>query len=337
MPEATPAAPAAPPAAPPATPAAPAPKTEPAATPASTPATPPATSPGPEQTQPPAPDPATELLERRAEALRKVKTESARIQAQQQKLAADRAAHAQELEDSAELRRLDVLKKSNPLEFLKEIGLSIPSLSKQYLEQQTGQGKTPQQLVDDAVNERMAKLQETQAAEKAKADEAAQIQAREAAYAGARRALGDMIKADPANYELCGLMGDEAVSRAFTLIEKYHSQTSQVLDFGKALATVEKDYETRQLTVFQKSKKVQTGLEKLRAEAVEAAKKLAEAEAAKAKGIKAAPKSEARASVETDETKSPQPKPSLSKRLMPRDQKRIAKELVLANLAKADS
>lgn len=327
MPEAAPAAAPAPTPAPPA--AAPTPVTA-----VETPATPaPVTTPPPAAV-PPKPDPATELLERRAEALRKVKSESARIQAQQQKLAADRAAHAADLKDAAELKRLDALKKSNPLAFLKEIGLEMPSLSRQYLEAQTGQGKTPQQLVDEAVEARMSKLAETQAAEKVKAQETEAIQAREAAYAGARKALGDMIKSDANAYELCNLIGDEAVSRAFGLVEKYFAKHQKVLPFDQALSAVEKDYETRELTVASKSKKVASGLEKLRAEAAEAAKKVAEAEA-KAKGTKVAPKIEARTNVEP-EVKAPPIQPSI-KRLMPRDQKRIARELVLANQAKADS
>jgi hypothetical protein len=296
----------------------------PPATEVATPAQPPAQ-------EPPKTDASTEALERKAEALAKAKRESARIQAQREKLKQEQLAHQDALKESAELRRLDALKKSDPLAFLKEIGLEMPALSRKYLEAQTGAGKTPEQIAQEVYEKNRAAEAKIREAEAQKAGEAQAIADREAAYAGARRTLSEMIKADPVAFEVCGLVGDEAVTKAFGLIETYHRETGQVLDFRKALAAAEAHYEARELTVASKSKKVATGLEKLRVQAAEAVKKLAEAE----KSNKGVPKVEARKSVEP-ETKAPPTQP-LTKRLMPRDQKRIAKELALAHLAKQDS
>ena len=256
--------------------------------------------------------------ERRAQRIAAAKREAARVSAIKENLEREKASHAEEMRLAGEYRRLAALQKADPLRYLDEVGLKVSDVSKLYLEKQTGVGKSPEQIAEEVYARREAERNKTTQAEQQKLAEAKAIQDREAAYAGSKATLGNMIAGDPKRFELCGKLikeglGDVAVDKAFRLVEDYYRETKVVLDFGKALDAVEAKFKS----ALAKSEEI-VQPEKVKAEA-------------KTSGSKSAPKVEA----DVSEVKPSNPQPI--RRMTPRDQKRIAKELVMASLAAKDT
>ena len=270
----------------------------------------------PSETQPPAQKPNED--ERRAQRIAAARRESARVAAEREAVARDRAAHAEDIKLAAEFRRLQALRdKEGDWAFSREVKLKVADVSKGYL--QEGQGKTPEQIAEEVYAKREAERQKREQETSTKAAEEQAIRAREAAYAGAKTTLGKMIADGGQRFEMCGKLvknglGDVAVDKAFKLIEDFHAQTKQILDFGKALDAVEAKFK---------------GLAKAD-EVVQPADKAAARPAA---GSKSAP-------VKVADVSEVETKPSTTqpiRRMTPRDQKRIAQEMIKAAKAAQDT
>jgi hypothetical protein len=301
------------------------------AAPPASPAAPSATVDKPVAAETPSSPPAAapDALERRAEAIAKVKRAEAKLQARKDELDKRDLSSSEKFKKAEAYDRFDELRRKDPLAYLEAVGLKVGDISKLYLEKQTGAGKTPQQIAEEVYDRRMAADEQRRAAEQQKAAEEAKAKNLESAYAGAKKQLEGMIAANPDKYDLSSKIGQGAVDMAFDIVLKFHQKNNQLLEFDKALDAVE----LKLLTAASTSGKVSANLAKLKLEADEAAKKLAEAE--KQSGIKAAPKVDSRVREETAEVQSPKPKPF--RRLMPKDQRKIADELVLSRIAAKDS
>ena len=253
--------------------------------------------------------------ERRAQRIAAARRESARVAAEREAISRERAAHAEDLRLAADYRRLDAIRKTDPVKYLEEVGLKIGDVSRKYLEQNTG--KTPEQIAEEVYARKEAERQKRETETSGKAQEEAAIRAREAAYAGAKTTLAKMVTDGGERFSTlaklsAGGLGDVAVDKAFKLIEDYHRETKQILDFGKALDAVEAKF-----------KVLAKGEEPVAVSVPAAAKPAA--------GVKSAQK------VEADVSEVKPSTTQLTRRMTPRDQKRIARELVQASLAAKDT
>lgn len=296
----------------------------------------------------PAPEktPEQKDAERRADALARAKRESARTQREREQLERERATHAEDLKLAAEHRRLQKLIADDPLKFAKEVGLSIPELSKRFV---AGDKKSPAELVKEEVDRRLT--EEAKAREEA--DKKAQAEASAARERqlidGAKRDMAALVKANPERFELVGGAGQRAIDDAWKLVEDYFAETQkqtgagQVLDFSKALDAIEAR-EEKFLAGRLGGKKVTALVEKLRAEAAEKQKQAEELQRKQKREEKQkASLSTGRSSsagtervVET-ETKSPTPSNRKARELSPTQKVNMARDLWSQHQAKQDN
>lgn len=265
-------------------------------------------------------------LERRAANLARAKREAAKNQAEREKLSQERATFSEKLKKADELERLAALQKSDPLAFVKEIGLNVDDLSRRYIEDATGSQKTPAELARTEANKVIEEYKKSLEAQRAK-EQAENLKKRdEQIYAGVKQTMAELIQKDATRYEMLSDMPEEAVSRAFNLVVKFHNQNMgkegyAPLAFDKALDVVETD-EVEKAAKRAKSAKL-------------AARLAADVPKAAAPAVAVKPSRDvAGSNVETTE-KSPSP-PQRKRRGM-LDVRKMADELVAARKASLDS
>ena len=263
-------------------------------------------------------------FERRAAAIARAKREASKNQAEREKLTQERALFQGQLKKAEELERLAKLQKENPLQFAKEIGLDINELSQRYIEDASGSTKTPAELARVEASKVIEEYKASLEAQRVK-EQAENLKRRdEQIYAGVKRELGELIKKDPARYELIGDSSEDAVSRAFNLVVKFHNlhqgkEGYAPLAFDKALDAVE-DEEVEKAAKRAKSAKLAARL---------AAEKVEPAKAAAAKPSR---------DVEASNVETPKQSPSLQrKRRGVLDVRKMADELVQARKASLDT
>lgn len=281
----------------------------------------------PQAQETPKVDPAAKDIERRAAALARTKREAARVHADREALKNERAAQSAALQKAADYDRLDALRKTDTVAYLEAVGIDFSDASRKFLEKRTGANKSPQELVDEAVNKRLS--EEAAKREESSAKQAQEQQERLAKQTleGAQRQLSTIVKGDPERFELVGATGDASIKRAWSLVEDFYAENQQVLDFSKALDAIEARLESEQLGIISNSKKVRAALEKQRAAAAEAAKK----PQPNVKGVRSQVESR-----ELVETQNPSPvSPQLRRRY--RDPRVMAAQLVAEHKAKHDN
>lgn len=338
MPETT--APAAP-----ATPAPAAPAEPVAATPAKSvadtvpPATPPAT--GEAASSPPPPK------DNNVAMLAQAKRLSAKAQ---QQMANAKAILDQAAAFKTKAERYDYLEKlqqTDPIKFMEDTGMDFTAISKLWLAKSTGQGKTPQQLVDEAVSKRMAE-DNAKREEERRHNEAIERQRRDKqTFEGTRAEFARIAKADPVKYEVASRMPPGKVSDdAFTIMKDHFGRTKEVISFSDAVAGAEYHYKQEQLAILGIEVKDGTPTEQLNAtwaKMREMVKKQQDAEAAAAAKAKppaaaATRGTEQRPVVETQGQSSPTstPKPR-SRRIQPLNYRKIADELAAGLKSRSDN
>jgi hypothetical protein len=241
---------------------------------------------------------------------------------------------------------LDKLRQDDPLEFAKQMQLDPYDLSKRQLEKVTGQGKSPADLVREEVDRRFAAEAKAhqEAQEKAAKDE--NLRRNKQTLEGAKTALGSILTAGAAKYELSAAQDPGlVVEMAWKKVTDTFAKTQEILGFDKALAAVEYDYKLAQLHVFGKKLPVGTTEEVVNAEwdkakaiIVKQMKADADAEAAakaKPQGLSAkTSRVESRPVVETEK---PSPTPNPMRRVRPLDYQQMAKQLWEEHNAKTDN
>jgi hypothetical protein len=216
-------------------------------------------------------------LERRAEALARAKRESAKVLQARKELAAERASHAEALKKAAEWDRLTKIRETDDYALVKELGIDVNKLSRRFLEDSTGQGKNPAELVKTEVDRQLAEIARLKAIEdKKKSDEEA-VRIQKQTYEGAKKQIADILKADTVKYELANKDAKASLAKAWEHVENFYLKHQVILGFDKALDAVETELEERQIDLLSTSEKVKAAMEKLRIAQADAAKTAAKA------------------------------------------------------------
>lgn len=289
-----------------------------------------ATSP---QVAPPAAEPpaqtqaqdAVKTEERRAAALARAKRESSAARAEQEKAQQWRLQNQETIKIAEDYRRLQKLRDENPVAFAKEAGIDFAKLSRAMMEDATGTGKTPAQLVKEEVDRRMAEEAKARAEAEAKSAAEREAQFERQTYEGARRQIAQLLQTNAGTYELAALNPEDSVSKAWSLIEKFYLAHKQVLAYDKALAGVEEALGQIQEKALA-TKRVREMAEKLRLSEQSANTKT---KPVVGSGVVT------RQSVETTQQQSPAVQPT--RRPRPLDYRKMAEELVTARKASSDS
>lgn len=153
-------------------------------------------------------------------------------------------------EAAARYRALDKMRVDDPLGFIEAIGMDFQALSKAWLAKSTGQGKTPQQLVDEAVNVKLEAERKQQAEAAAAADAKRKAELEDQTLQGTKAEFIRMVKATPETYEVASKMPPSDVAdKAWTAMSIEFNNTKRVMPFTEALAGVEYLYKKQQLAI----------------------------------------------------------------------------------------
>ena len=227
-----------------ATPAAPAPNAAPPATTPAAVAPPPAA-----ETAQAAQPPAQELTPEQAAAKRQANIErhnklkeleavkQKRFAAERDALAQEKARIAEDIRLASEYRRLAELQRTDPLAYLEAVKLSVPDISRRFLEKQTGATKSPAQLAQEAAREEWSRIQAEQKAaadkaaeEKARSDNEARIKAQQDTHASTLKQFEQIIQSDKSAFRHMSALGRPALDLAWEMAERAFVANGKKLD-----------------------------------------------------------------------------------------------------------
>jgi hypothetical protein len=271
-------------------------------------------------------------LERRAAGLAAAKRAGAKVQAEREKLNQQAQAQAARLEKADRLEHFEKLLAEDPLKFAREVGIDVGDLARRHIEASTGSKQTPAELVRQEVDRRLTEDRAAQQKQAAETEAKRQAEWEAQTYAGVKRQMADIVKADPVRFELVGRGGPAMVEEAFKRIADDFEANSKnpgfaPLAFDKALDSVEADIEKEQMALLSQSAKVKSAWEKFQTEA----KKAAAPPVPSAKTRSA----EAPRHVETEAPPSPSLTPRTRRR--PLDIRQMASEMWDQHKAKQDN
>lgn len=213
---------------------------------------------------------------------------------------------AETLKKAQEFDRYSELAKKDPLAFNREVGIDFQSLAKAQIAETTGHGKTQAELVNEAVEKRLAELRQTDEQQAKARSQAEQRRQDEQIRQGAARQLANLIQTKAEDFELCSYNPAHAVQQALETMEAVWKNSQEPVDdpvtgrpmvdpatgkvitrghllpYDKALAYVEEQLLEKEREKVSKSKKVGMLFEERKRAAAEAEK----AAAAKAESAK---------------------------------------------------
>ena len=302
---------------------APAPPPEPAKTP---PAQPPAQEPAKTSEQEAAAKRAANV-ERHTKLAALERQKQGRLAADRQAFELEKARLSEDLRLAGEYRRLAKIQQEDPLKYAEEVKLSVPALSKLFLEKRGGLNKTPVEVAEEAAAAVYARKEQERVAAEAKAAEAkakleqeAAVKAQSDAYASARKQMADIIAADKTAYRHVAALEDAGLDLAWKMTERAFVKNGNKLEgmptFKDIVAGTEHFIRERLKAQDDADAAAKVAAEAAAKAAVPDAKQKAAAELAKGKT--------------QDDVTTPSSKPKPTKgRLQPfMDYKAIAKQLV---------
>lgn len=185
--------------------------------------------------------------ERRAEGLARVKREAARLRQKEEAFKTQQATAAMDKRKADHYDQLNRLANEDPLKFLEAAGIKFEDLAHKVLK---GNQKSPADFAKEAAEKAISDYKKEQADLYAKRQQAYNDQQSKAVVDGAKKQIADLIDTNPDKFELLKATGRQTIDLVWSRIEEHFDETSkkngvgEVLDFNKALETVEAELES---------------------------------------------------------------------------------------------